>query len=401
MRELRGLVLLAALTWALVPGAATEPDEHGWLHLIGDDLSSWHPRHDGDHRWQVVEGVLETAGEGIDLVCDEVFWDFELALEFNVPPGSNSGVYLQGRYEIQVDDAHGADPDSHRCGGIYAKIAPSENAARPAGEWQSFYVRFHSARRDARGGVAQKARVTVYHNDVLIIDDAEIDGLTGGALDPQEGRPGPFMLQGNHGPIQYRNIRVRPMWEGDAGWHTLFTGQDLVGWRLRYPKGKDGWRAEDRQLISAPPSTDIVCHGLFQDSDLHVEFLVPPGSNSGIYLQGRYEIQVDDAHGTDPDSHRCGGIYARVAPSQNASRPAGQWQSFDVHFVGARRSATGEILRKAEVTLYHNGVLVIDRVRLDGPTGAALDDREGTPGPILLQGDHGPIRYRNLYIRPC
>jgi hypothetical protein len=391
-----GLLLLS-----VGPLWGVEYDEEGWITLFnGKDLSGWHLRHKGTNTWRAEDGVLRNTQRGVDLVSDEVFWDFELHIEFNVPRGSNSGVYLQGRYEIQVDDAYGARPNSHRCGGIYGKITPKQNAAKPAGEWQTFDVKFYSARLGPDGKVVKKARVTVYHNGVLIIDNAEIDGVTGGALDGREGLPGPIMLQGDHGPIFYRNIRIRPLWEGNEGWRWLFNGKDMTNWHLRHPGGRNGWTVENGQLVNIPPSTDIVTDSVFQDFDLHIEFLIPPRSNSGVYLQGRYEIQIDDAYGARPDSHRCGGIYGRITPRVIAARPPGQWQSFDVHFVAARRDERGNIVRKARVTVYHNGVLIIDNAEIDGVTGGALDPREGLPGPLMLQGDHGPIRYRNIYIRP-
>lgn len=401
MRHGRGLVLGWVLLWGLPATAQSRMGEEGWISLFnGQDLSGWHARHEGANNWKAEDGILNNTAAGVDLVTDEVFWDFELHIEFLVPRGSNSGVYLQGRYEIQVDDAYGAKPDSHRCGGIYGRITPSQNAARPAGEWQTFDVEFYSARLDASGKVVRKARVTVRHNGVLIIDNAEIDGVTGGALDGREGLPGPIMLQGDHGPIQYRNIRIRPLWKEEAGWIPLFNGKDLTGWRLRRAGGRNGWSVENRELVNTPPSTDLVTEQTFQDFQLHVEFVIPPGSNSGVGLQGRYEIQIDDAYGREPRPHGCGSIYSLVPPRVNASRPPGQWQSFDVHFMAPRLDAEGKVVQKARVTVYHNGVLIHENVEIQGVTGIAMDRNEGTPGPIILQGDHGPIRYRNLYLRP-
>lgn len=394
--------ILGALVWTYGVGGAAmpTPDAAGWISLIPpDSTAGWHLRHEGPSGWKVQEGVLVNTPPSTDLVTDEVFTDFELLVEFLVPPHSNSGIYLQGRYEVQVDDCYEQDVRNNMCGAIYGQIAPRVNAARPAGEWQQFYIKFTSARRDAEGRVAHKARLTLWHNGILTIDDAEIDGVTGGALDGREGRPGPLMLQGDHGSIQYRNIKIRPMWEGRSGWMSLFNGQDLTGW-TPCREGRHGWKVENGVLVNTPPSTDLLTEARFGDCELHVEFLVPPGSNSGVGLESRYEVQLDDCYGQPVRNNMCGAIYSKVAPRVNAARPAGEWQSFDIIFVAARFDANGNKTANARMTVVHNGVLTIDDAEVDGGTGIAPVVPEGQPGPLLLQGDHGPVQYRNIYLRP-
>jgi hypothetical protein len=127
----------------------------------------------------------------------------------------------------------------------------------------------------------------------------------------------------------------------------------------------------------------------FDDFKLHVEFRVPKGSNSGIYLRGRHELQIDDAFGLEPSSHHLGGLYGFIAPSEAAAKAAGEWQTMDV-------TLTGRML-----TLTLNGVTVICNREIPGITGGALDSREGEPGPLYLQGDHGPVEYRNIVITPA
>lgn len=389
------------LIWAggLAGAALPPPDEAGWIPLIpADNTAGWHLRHEGRNGWKVEDGVLINTPPSTDLVTDAVFTDFELLVEFLVPPHSNSGVYLQGRYEVQVDDCYGQDVRNNMCGAIYSKIAPRVNAALAAGEWQQFYIKFTSARRDAAGRVVRKARVTLWHNGVLTIDDAEIDGVTGGALDSREGAPGPILLQGDHGPIQYRNLKIRPMWEGRSGWISLFNGRDLSGWTPRH--GNHGWTVENGVLINTPPSTDLLTEAWFGDCELHLEFLVPPGSNSGVGLASLYEVQLDDCYGQPVRNNMCGAIYGKVAPRVNAARPAGEWQSFDLFFVMARFDADGKKIANARLTVVHNGILTIDDAEVDGGTGIAPVVPEGQPGPLLLQGDHGPVQYRNIYLRP-
>jgi hypothetical protein len=173
-----------------------------------------------------------------------------------------------------------------------------------------------------------------------------------------------------------------------------------------------GWIARDEVLICDKPhhGNDIFSEQKFTDFELHVEFLAT--SNSGVYLQGRYEIQVNNDYKTKPkivekdgkkvevwDTHQCGAIYGRIAPSKNMARPPTEWQTFDVTFHGAR-GEKGKVTQKARVTLIWNGEKVIDNAEIEGPTGAALDSKVTEPGPILLQGDHGKVSFRNIKIKP-
>ena len=164
----------------------------------GNALDGWRPVGGRDSQWSVVGGILRNAKSGANLVTAQKFEDFKLHLEFRVPKGENSGVYLRGRYELQIDDAAGLEPSSHHLGGLYGFIAPSENVARAAGEWQSI-------------DVTLVGRMLTYAlNGTTVICNREIPGITGGALDSAEADPGPLLLQGDHGPVDYRNIVITP-----------------------------------------------------------------------------------------------------------------------------------------------------------------------------------------------
>ena len=164
----------------------------------GKSLDGWQPVGRRDNKWSAVGGILQNANSGANLVTVQKFDDFKLHLEFRVPKESNSGVYLRGRYELQIDDATGLEPSSHHLGGLYGFIAPSENVARAAGEWQSM-------------DVTLVGRMLTYElNGTTVICNREIPGITGGALDSAEGDPGPLLLQGDHGPVDYRNIVITP-----------------------------------------------------------------------------------------------------------------------------------------------------------------------------------------------
>ena len=210
---------------------------------------------------------------------------------------------------------------------------------------------------------------------------------------------------------------------------SLFNGSDLSDWYPRdRTKGHD-WAVagsvsvdtgDDRRFSIQPgrgvfyngPSgdtTDLCSDSEHGDCRLHIEFVVPRGSNSGVYLMGRYEVQILDSWGaTELRFGTCGGIYARwineqsvggEPPRVNASKPPGEWQSYDIEFRAPRFSANGEKTANATfVSVVWNGELVHEDFEIDGPTRAAMFDEEATTGPLMLQGDHGPVAYRNVVM---
>lgn len=166
----------------------------------------------------------------------------------------------------------------------------------------------------------------------------------------------------------------------------------------------NGPTGRTRNLLSKHEHGDVLAH---------VEFVVPKGSNSGVYFQGRYEVQVLDSWEVKQDNLKhgdCGGIYQRWAdgkgfeghpPRTNASKQPGQWQTFDVVFRAPRFDASGKKIANAKfVKVMHNGVLVHENVEVTGPTRAAAFSDEKPTGPLMLQGDHGPVAYRNIWLRP-
>jgi hypothetical protein len=169
----------------------------------------------------------------------------------------------------------------------------------------------------------------------------------------------------------------------------LFDGKSLDGWKPRAADQKNGWKAEGSLLVNAVPGNDLLTERTFTDFKLHAEFRYPKGSNSGIYLRGRYEVQIEDNYGEEPDNLKIGGVYGFLTPSVNAAKKPGEWQEMDLTLVGR------------VLTEVFNGERVIDRQTIPGITGGALDSDEGAPGPILLQGDHGPIEFRRLTLTPA
>lgn len=167
---------------------------------------------------------------------------------------------------------------------------------------------------------------------------------------------------------------------------TLFDGKTMNGWEA---KGKNQWIAEGGVLKSPHSGANLVTLQKFDDFKLHIEFRCPAGSNSGIYLRGRYEVQIEDSRGKEPAADRLGAIYGFIVPTENAGKGPDEWQSYDITLVGRR------------VTVVLNGRTIICDRPIPGITGGALDSREGEAGPIYLQGDHGPIEYRNIVLTPA
>jgi hypothetical protein len=134
---------------------------------------------------------------------------------------------------------------------------------------------------------------------------------------------------------------------------------------------------------------DVITAREFKDFKLHVEFSIVDKSNSGIYLRGRYEVQIQDDWGKISDSLRMGGLYGFLRPSVNASGRPGEWQTFDITLVGRR------------LTVVLNGKNIINNEEIPGITGGALNSDEGAPGPLMLQGDHTKVTFRNVTITPA
>lgn len=216
------------------------------------------------------------------------------------------------------------------------------------------------------------------------------------------------------------------------GWTPLLDGKSLAGWKS-YGKLGDEWMScrgivwdgsaapgrlacvggPGDRILNGPKNrtNNIFTERNFGDAELYVEFLLAKESNSGVYLGGLYEVQIFDSFGaTELKTADSGAIYQRwinnqgvggSVPRVNASRPPGQWQWFHVWFRAPRFDAAGRKTENAKfLRVVYNGVVVQENVEVDGPTRAHMDLPEAPENPVMLQGDHGPVAYRNLYIRP-
>lgn len=332
------------------PAASSGPGEDE-DRLSGADLSAWREK---TGAWRVVadvgldprderrlagkagagaivNGADGDEGRAVNLFSRKEYADVEAHLEFLVPRGSNSGVYFMGRYEIQVLDSWDAARNAPKekveysdCGGIYQRWdprrgagkegfeghAPRVGAAKRPGEWQSFDVVFRAPRFDAAGKRTAKARfVSVLHNGRLIHRDVELEGPTRAAAWDDEVAAGPLMLQGDHGPVAYRNVRLRPI--DEAGFVAAFDGRTLAGWHVSAQTGHSAasghrsggrWVAEDGAITG---SQDVPGNGgiiltdrQFGDFEVILEMKNDYGPDSGLFLRSTekgaaYQYLVD------------------------------------------------------------------------------------------------------------
>ena len=169
----------------------------------------------------------------------------------------------------------------------------------------------------------------------------------------------------------------------------LFNGKDLIGWHASDPK-LPAWKVENGMLVSPGRGAELISKAKFQDFKLHIEFNCARGANSGVYLRGRYEVQIEDDPVPEGPSMRTGGVYGFLAPSPEQPRRPDEWQSYDITLLGR------------VVTVAQNGHTIIDKQEIPGITGGALDSHEALPGPIYLQGSEaGHVRFRNITITPA
>jgi hypothetical protein len=178
-----------------------------------------------------------------------------------------------------------------------------------------------------------------------------------------------------------------PQWAASI---PLFNGKDLTGWHEDKPGASTVWKVENGLLITPGNGPELINNSKFEDFKLHVEFNCGPESNSGIYLRGRYEVQIETDSVAEPPSHHTGGVYGFLAPTPELPRKAGEWQTYDITLIGRM------------VTIVQNGQTVIDNKEIPGITGGALDSHEELPGPVYLQGsEKGHVIYRSIVVTPA
>ncbi len=207
---------------------------------------------------------------------------------------------------------------------------------------------------------------------------------------------GTFQIEGqNRPPVRWTGVRAPVINEkDDATWRegkrlSLFNGKDFSGWQPTMSEQPTGWEIKDGTLVLTGKGGEnsLVSDQKFWNFELHVEFKLGPKTNSGIGLRARYEVQILQDFGRPPGPHGNGAVYGFIAPSENASKPAGEWQTYDIRLVGR------------QVTVVLNGKTIIDKREIEGLTALAVDANEGQPGPILLQSANGPVAFRNIVLK--
>lgn len=168
----------------------------------------------------------------------------------------------------------------------------------------------------------------------------------------------------------------------------LIAEKDLSNWEPTFPGKPLAWKVNGSSLVNEPNASDIRTKEKYWNFELHAEYRYEKGSNSGIGLRGRYEIQIMDTAGKPIDSHSHGGVYSRVLPTEQAALPPGEWQTMDIRLVGR------------VVTVKLNGKVIVDKKIIEGATAMSFDPNEADPGPIALQGDHGVVEFRKLTLTP-
>lgn len=206
---------------------------------------------------------------------------------------------------------------------------------------------------------------------------------------------GTFAVEGRDTPpLAWTGVRAPEIRDHDDGtWKegkpiALYNGRDLTGWKALNPTVPMKWSVIDGVLRNAPPTTDLISERNFWNFKLHVDFRIIEHSNSGIGLRGRYEIQILEDYGQPVNTHGAAALYSRIAPSVNASKPAGEWQSYDIRLVGR------------DLTVVFNGTKVLDKVHVDGLTAIADNADEAEPGPFIIQGDHSYVEIKSFVVTP-
>jgi len=432
---------------------AAELGQTDWQWIFnGKDLTGW----DGDPRlWSVKDGAIrgETTKEKPARGNTFIVWrggklkDFELKLKFRIQNG-NSGVQYRSKefkkwvisgYQAEVENNPGKVGflyhevgrawlvnvgdimviDKNGKKNVIGKVSDVE-ALKKAGyykmkDWNEYTI------------VAQGNHLKHYLNGYPTMELIDNDRVTD-PTDPRDrrgaAREGVLALQIHSGPpmvVEFKDIRIRNLKPkyGDAV--VLFNGKDLDGWEAKGDKSRSKWgvgvaavSTEDpKRLVVKKGIGEMICHGsgldLYSDSEaefgdcrIELEVMVPKGSNSGIYVMGEYEIQVLDSwERVKMGRGDMGGIYGAAAPRVNACKKPGEWQKYVIEFQAPRFDASGQKTENAKfLKVELNGQVLHENVVMSGPTGGALTSREAATGPIMFQGNHGPVAYRNIIVKP-
>ena len=434
---------------------AAELGQTDWQWIFnGKDLSGW----DGDPRlWSVKDGVIrgETTQENPAKGNTFLVWrggklkDFILKIKFRIENG-NSGIQYRSKefdkwrisgYQAEVENNPGKvgflyheagrgglvnvgdfvviDEDGNK--EVVGKVSDVE-ALKKAGyykmqDWNEYII------------IGQGNHLTHYLNGYQTIELIDNDRVTD-PEDPKDrkgaAREGLLALQIHAGPpmvVEFKDIGIEPLEAKSGGAVLLFNGKDLNNWVLKGDQKNSKWvvgtaamSAEDPKLLVAKEgngeminlasrhgeSIDIYSKEKFGDCRIEVELMVPKGSNSGVYVMGEYEVQVYDSwERVKMGSADMGAIYGASPPPVNACKRPGEWQKYVIDFVAAKFDAGGKKVANAKfVKVELNGQVLHENLEMPGPTPGGVNGKEAPTGPLMFQGNHGPVAYRNIKIIP-
>lgn len=430
---------------------AAELGQTDWQWIFnGKDLTGW----DGDPRlWSVKDGAIhgQTTKEKPARGNTFIIWrggklkDFELKLKFRIQNG-NSGVQYRSKevskwvisgYQaevcngqpqvgflyhekgrgrlVNVGDIMVIDKNGKK--NVIGKVSDKDELIK-AGyykekDWNEYHI------------IAQGNHLKHYLNGYPTMELIDNDRVTD-PDDPKDrrgaAREGVLALQIHAGPpmvVEFKDIRIRNLKPKYDDAVVLFNGKDIDDWEAKGDKSRSKWEVgvaavsteDPKRLVVKKGIGEMICHGSgldlsskekFGDCRIELEVMVPKGSNSGIYVMGEYEIQVLDSwERVKMGRGDMGGIYGAAAPRVNACKKPGEWQKYVIEFLAPRFDAKGKKTRNAKfLKVELNGQVLHENVEMPGPTGGALTSREApTGGPIMFQGNHGPVAYRNMIVK--
>jgi hypothetical protein len=368
--------------------------EDRWAHQKkADELMKEH--------WHVRAGALFFDGlkGGYSIAAEKDYANVEVIADWRLlRVYGDSGFYMRSMPQVQIWDPNMWNGLGSGCiwNNSTAPFCASKCADNPIGDWNRCRMRMVGN------------RITVWLNGEKVVDNVEYQNCRA------PGSPIPlcdrFELQCHGDPIEFRNIFLKELPEDPAdipdpskakrGEKIDLLKDGMAGWEAVDPKARMGWKVKDGVLSNDtgldPTKTNRGGAGTthlqtkcadFFDFDLSYDVLVPPKCNSGVYLRGRYEIQVLDSFGRGKtDCHFMGALYDLITPTASAEKPAGEWQHVDL------------TLYKRHLTVVLNGVKIIDNQPVPGVTPGAIDGNEFVPGPILLQGDHSNASFKNMVL---
>ena len=371
------------------------PEKRWELQAKADKLMKEH--------WKVRDGAIFFDGlpGGYSIAAAKDYGNFEIVADWRLlRVFGDSGFYLRGLPQVQIWDPRMWNGLGSAClwNNPTELFGALECADRPIGSWNRCRIRMVGD------------RVWIWLNGVKTVDGTRLQN----ANSPSKGIPliDRFELQCHGDPVEFRNLFVKELPEDPAdvpdaanavrGDKIDLLADGIAGWEATDPKARMGWRVKDGGLSNNtgidPDKTSRGGAGTthlktkradFFDFDLSYDVLVPKKCNSGVYLRGRYEIQVLDSYGRGKtDCHFMGALYDLITPTASAEKPAGEWQHVDL------------TIYKRHLTVTLNGVKIIDNQPIPGVTPGAIDGDEFVPGPILLQGDHSNASFKNMILTP-